>query len=95
MKTDVGAVKTVTDVLNSSARAAIPAEPAVTPRPKAPPTFADVRLVIEEDRESGTFIYKTLDRVTGEVLLQLPRENVLKALNTGSYAAGSVVKTRA
>ena len=94
MKTDVGALQTVTDVSISSARA-IPAEPAPAPRPQAPPAFADVRLVIEEDRDSGTFIYKTLDRVTGEVLLQLPRENVLKALRAGSYSAGSVVKTQA
>jgi len=54
-----------------------------------------VRLVIEEDQESGVFIYKTLDPATGEVLLQLPREDLLKALHSGAYAAGDVVKTRA
>ena len=56
---------------------------------------ADVRLVIEQDRESGTFIYKTLDRATGEVLLQLPREDILKVLRSAGYAAGALFKTRA
>ena len=56
---------------------------------------ANVRLVIEEDARTGAFIYKTVDRTTGEVILQLPREEVLKAVLTGTYTAGDVVKARA
>jgi len=51
--------------------------------------------VIEEDEATGEFIYKTLDRDTGEVILQLPRKEVLKSMVTGHYSAGDVIKARA
>ncbi|MDZ4363402.1 hypothetical protein [Brevundimonas sp.] len=49
------------------------------------------RLVIEEGSRPGSFIYKTLDRVTGEVVRQLPREQIVEAMATGDYAPGTVV----
>ncbi len=55
---------------------------------------ADLRLVIEEDKATGAFVYKTLDRRTGEVVQQLPRESVLKAMGSDSYNPGLVVDTR-
>ena len=75
----------------------------VTPAP-APPSAesntvviqndtADLRLVIEEDRASGLFIYKTIDRRTGDVVLQLPREEVVRMHESGRYEAGSLIKT--
>ena len=94
MKTDVGALKAVGLVTGDAPRPADKARPSAG-QPAAPVDLAAVRLVIEEDRQSGSFIYKTLDRVTGEVLSQFPREDVLKMLTRGSYAAGDVVKTRA
>lgn len=54
---------------------------------------ADLRLVIEEDQTSGTFIYKTIDRRTGDVVAQLPREDVVKLRDALSYQVGSVIKT--
>ena len=57
--------------------------------------LANARLVIEHDNASGQYVYKSLDRVTGEVLRQFPREEVLKMLGRGGYAAGDVIKTRA
>jgi flagellar protein FlaG len=54
-----------------------------------------VRLIIEEDRDTGDFIYKTLDRSTGEVILQLPRKEVMKSVASGEYSAGDVFKARA
>ena len=53
----------------------------------------DVRLVIEQDQASGSYVYKMVNRVTGEILQQLPRADVLK-LHQG-YASGSVIRTKA
>lgn len=55
---------------------------------------ARYRLIIEEG-PSGTFIYKTLDRVTGEVVKQLPREQVVDLIQVENYSAGSVISTTA
>jgi flagellar protein FlaG len=66
------------------------------PAPVNPTTdAANARLVIEQDQASGHYVYKTLDRITGEVLRQLPREDVLKMLSQARYVAGDVIKTRA
>jgi flagellar protein FlaG len=55
---------------------------------------ARYRLVIEEG-PSGSFIYKTMDRVTGEVVKQLPREQVVDLMQTREYSTGSVINTTA
>jgi flagellar protein FlaG len=55
----------------------------------------DLRLIIEEDKASGTYVYKTVNRVTGEVVLQLPREEILKMREESEYVAGVVVSTKA
>lgn len=59
------------------------------------PDPADMRLVIEEDKASGTYVYKTVNRVTGEVIQQLPREQVLKLRDALSYEVGTVVRAKA
>ena len=55
---------------------------------------ADLRLVIEEDKAAGTFVYKTVDWRTGEVVQQLPREQVLRLREAQNYAAGQVLATK-
>jgi flagellar protein FlaG len=73
-------------------RPAVPAEsPDRRPEPKG--QAADLRLVIEEDQATGGFIYKTLDRRTGEVVKVLPREEVLKLKASEAYSPGTVVST--
>ena len=54
-----------------------------------------MRLVIEEDKASGSYVYKTIDSRTGEVLQQLPRDQVLKLRDEVAYEAGNVVRTKA
>lgn len=54
-------------------------------------TAPDLRLVIEEDPVSGSYIYKTLDRRTGEVVQQLPREDVLRLRDASVYVPGQMV----
>ena len=56
---------------------------------------ARYRLVIEEGPKSGSFIYKTLDRLTGEVVKQYPREQVVDLMRSQNYSAGAVIDTRA
>ncbi|HYE42832.1 MAG TPA: hypothetical protein VEA15_05505 [Caulobacteraceae bacterium] len=58
-------------------------------------TGADYRLVIEQDGTTGGFVYKTLNRATGEVVNQFPREEVLRLRASPGYAAGQVIQTKA
>lgn len=50
------------------------------------------RLTIEEG--PGGFVYKTRDRVTGEVIRQLPREDVVKMRHSPAYGPGELIKTK-
>jgi flagellar protein FlaG len=55
----------------------------------------DMRLIIEEDEASNSYVYKTVNRLTGEVIQQLPREQVLQLRQQLDYEAGDVVRTKA
>jgi flagellar protein FlaG len=55
----------------------------------------DTRLVIEEDKASGSYVYKTVDRRTGKVIQQLPRDELLKLREALTYEAGDVVRAKA
>ena len=50
------------------------------------------RLTIEAVGDNR-FVYKVLDRVTGEVIRQLPREDVQKLAVDPTYRGGKVVDT--
>ena len=54
---------------------------------------ADLRLVIEE--QAGVYIYKTVDRRTGETIAQYPREDILKLHDDQNYLAGDVIRAKA
>lgn len=54
---------------------------------------ADLRLVIEE--EAGTYVYKTVDRRTGDIIAQYPREDILKLREEYDYTAGDVINAKA
>ncbi len=76
--------------LPTAGRAAEVARPAEAKTPQV----ADLRLVIEEDEASGAIVYKTLDRRTGEVVRQLPREEVLKLKEHPDYEPGEIADSR-
>ena len=63
----------------------------------APPSQdpVDLRLVIEEDKASGSYVYKQVNRLTGEVRMQFPREDVLKMHSQIAYEPGDVIRTKA
>lgn len=76
---------------------ATPARPFVEPassvqaesvQPKS--QTADLRLVIEEDEVTGSFVYKVFDRRTGEVVQQFPREEVLRLREDPGYTPGHI-----
>jgi flagellar protein FlaG len=58
------------------------------------PDPADLRLVIEDDLVAGSFVYKTVDRRTGKVVQQLPREQILALREASDYTAGAVIKAK-
>lgn len=55
----------------------------------------ELRLIIEEDEVSGSYVYKQVNRRTGEVLMQFPRDAVLKLHQQSTYEAGDVIRTKA
>lgn len=67
------------------------ASPKSQPQAHAEPQ-PDLRLVIEE--EHGAFVYKTIDRRTGEVVQQLPREDLLRLKSELEYLPGMVIDAR-
>jgi flagellar protein FlaG len=68
-------------------------------KPEAPvekgPQPGDLRLVIEQDGDTGDYIYKTVDRRTGETLQQFPREEILKMREASRYHTGDVYDGKA
>jgi len=71
-----------------------PGEPSIQ-RADQQPDPADLRLIIEEDKATNSYIYKTVNRLTGEVVQQLPRDKVLMLGAQVEYVAGAVVRTTA
>lgn len=52
----------------------------------------DLRLIIEE--QGGSYVYKTVDRRTGDIVAQYPREELLKMGEEDDYAAGTVIRAK-
>jgi flagellar protein FlaG len=68
-------------------RQSLPASPNV-PAYIAEPL--DYRLVVDKDPVSGAFIYRTVDRVSGETVSQFPSEEIVKLRDSADYQAGTV-----
>jgi flagellar protein FlaG len=85
----------------------IPVDPAPasqTPGPAVAPTSGDsqaastpidvqsnLRLVIEDDKAAGSYVYKTINPATGQVVSQIPREQLLQLREAPDYSPGSVI----
>jgi len=61
----------------------------------APLPNPEHRLIIQEVGDTGTFVYTVIDRATGQVVHQTPREEVARMSERKDYAAGTLIKTRA
>jgi hypothetical protein len=85
------------DLLGAQAlRPAKPVEPERKPAKTIgkPAADADQRLVVREGTEDGLFIYTILDRSSGQVLLQISREDLDQFAARPDYEAGQVVDTK-
>ena len=73
------------------------AAPRAKPEPPGDkgPQPGDLRLVIDQDPGSGDYVYKTVDRRTGETLQQFPREEILKLREAARYESGHVYNGKA
>ena len=80
--------------LAQPAQAPKPAGSETSQTPSTPiDTQADLRLVIEDDKAAGSYVYKTINPVTGKVISQIPREQLLKMREDPDYTPGSIVKS--
>ncbi|BEV12614.1 flagellar protein FlaG [Asticcacaulis sp. DW145] len=52
-----------------------------------------LKLTIDKDPDSGEFIYRAIDRYTGEVVRQFPQKELVEMRKSISYKAGSIVRT--
>jgi flagellar protein FlaG len=57
----------------------------------AAPENADLGLVIEDDKAAGEYVYKTVNRVTGQVVSQWPSQQVLQLRAADNYSPGTLV----
>ena len=70
----------------------LPPVPVNVPEPKPQVQVEDgPRLAIEQGPKG--FVYKVLDRVTGEVIRQLPHDSVIQLADDPDYDAGQVINT--
>ena len=52
---------------------------------------ADYRLVIDKDPISGAFVYRTVDRFSGETVSQFPNEELVRLRDSADYISGTIV----
>jgi len=55
--------------------------------------YYTLRLTVDKDPKTGEWVYKAIDRYTGEVVRELPRKALLDMRKSANYQAGSVIKT--
>ncbi len=71
-------------------------DPATSRQPVSPAQDqADLRLVIEEGQAAGSYVYKTINRVTGDVVAEYPRETLLQLRDKADYEVGAVISAKA
>lgn len=60
-----------------------------------PDIGSNTRLRIEQDEETGRFVYRSIDKETGEVVRQFPAEEMLNLIARFRDAAGLIVDSKA
>ncbi|MGA9658685.1 MAG: flagellar biosynthesis protein FlaG [Asticcacaulis sp.] len=60
---------------------------------KAPTEPYQLRLTVDKDPETGQWIYRAIDRYTGEVVREMPRQELVALRQSSTYKTGSVIKT--
>ena len=62
---------------------------------KGPPPYYELQLTIDKDPNTGGWVYKAVDRYTGEVIRQMPQESIQEMQRSETYHAGSVIDSEA
>lgn len=62
---------------------------------KGPPPYYELQLTIDKDPNTGGWVYKAVDRSTGEVVRQMPQESIQEMQRSDAYHAGSVIDSEA
>ncbi len=65
------------------------------PQPQTSAADQPLRLVVEPTNGGEDYTYKLFDRATGELLMELPREQAAKMSQSPDYAAGQVINAKA
>lgn len=86
-----GAVQPVTPPAETGEEKRSPDPDVQNVKSQHPALENNARLTIEKDQASGTYIYKTVHRETGEVIKQWPREKMLKAIASYQNIAGLII----
>ncbi len=60
---------------------------------REPTPYYELRLTMDKNPKTGEWVYKAIDRATGEVVKELPRQSLIDMQNSSNYTAGSVIKT--
>ncbi len=80
---------------DAQANASAPAAPTPAPTPKPKTADEPLRLVIEPSGSDGGYTYKLFDRATGQLLIELPRQDAEKLSGSSTYSAGQVYSAKA
>jgi flagellar protein FlaG len=86
--TKVEDVKPITKTTDASSNEGRSSQQKLTPKPDLL-----LRLSIDRDHDSGEWVYRSINRLTGEVVNQYPREEILNMKRHEKYKPGSIIKT--
>jgi flagellar protein FlaG len=97
MSSKVSPISSATDPLAGLASRRVEGEVQPVKDPAPPPSaeHADLRLIIEESGEPGRYVYTIVDRRSGRIVSQMPRDDVLKLGEQKTYSAGALFKGEA
>ena len=59
------------------------------------PAKPTTRLFIDQDKTTGVFVYRIVDATTGNVLVEIPSEQIENLKDADDYAAGALISTTA
>ena len=55
--------------------------------------YYELRLTVDKDPDTGGWVYKAINRYTGEVVSQMPHQTAAELQKSEAYQAGSVIST--
>lgn len=61
----------------------------------AAPSKPATRLLIDQDKVTGVFVYRIVDSNTGNLLAEIPNDQIANLKDADDYVSGSVISTNA